>query len=138
MKLSKHKPPSSLAFNMTPMIDIVFLLIIFFMTVSQITRTVDYPLPLPRVTEGDTKTQNASITINLDQEGTMIIGGRKLSTVNTMAAIQQKLTKSGNDPSRVKVQIRVDRNCECGYVTELLENLANLGFTNVRSAVSDN
>ena len=123
---------------MTPMIDIVFLLIIFFMTVSQITRTVDIPLPLPRVTEGDSKTQNASITINLDVEGTLIIGGRKLSMVNTLAAIEQKLEKFGNNPSRVKIQIRVDRNCECGHVTELLENLANLGFTNVRSAVSDN
>ena len=123
---------------MTPMINIVFLLIIFFMTVSQITRTVDIPLPLPRVTEGDSKTQNASITINLDVEGTLIIGGRKLSMVNTLAAIEQKLEKSGNNPSRVKIQIRVDRNCECGHVTELLENLANLGFTNVRSAVSDN
>ena len=120
------------------MIDIVFLLIIFFMTVSQITRTVDHPLPLPRVTEGDTKTLNASVTINLDRDGTMIIGGRKLSSINTMAAIQKRLEKTNNNPSRVKVQIRVDRNCECGHVTELLENLANLGFTNVRSAVSDN
>jgi biopolymer transport protein ExbD len=77
MKLSRKKPPSSLAFNMTPMIDIVFLLIIFFMTVSQITRTIDFPLPLPRVSDSDTSAINSTVTINLDKEGAIIIGGQK-------------------------------------------------------------
>jgi biopolymer transport protein ExbD len=137
MKLSRHKPPSSLAFNMTPMIDIVFLLIIFFMTVSQITRTVDFPLPLPRVTEGDQNSITSSITINLDLAGTLIIGGQKLSLANTLNAIENQLKKSDNNPKRIKIQIRCDRNCESRHVTKLLESLARLGFTNVRSAVAD-
>lgn len=137
MKLSKSKPPSSVSFNMTPMIDIVFLLIIFFMTVSQITRTVDIPLPLPRVTEGDSATRNSTITINLNAEGTILIAGQPLSLQNALAAIESKLEKSGNDPGKIKIQLRCDRNCECRHVSELLESLANIGFLDVRSAVSD-
>ena len=137
MKLSKHRPPSSLAFNMTPMIDIVFLLIIFFMTVSQITRTADYPLPLPRVTEGDSSAKTASVTINLDQEGTLIIGGQTLTMEDALSSIRKMLSKWDNDPTRIKIQIRCDRNCPSRHVTRLFENLAKLGFTNVRSAVSD-
>ena len=41
MKLTRTKRNHGVTFNITPMIDIVFLLIIFFMTVSQITRVVD-------------------------------------------------------------------------------------------------
>ncbi|MFT7634146.1 MAG: biopolymer transport protein ExbD, partial [Mariniblastus sp.] len=93
MKLNRHKPPSSLAFNMTPMIDIVFLLIIFFMTVSQITRTADVPLPLPRVTDGESDKINASITISLDKEGTIIIGSQKLSLAKAMTMVQTNLQK---------------------------------------------
>ena len=137
MKLSRHKPPSSLAFNMTPMIDIVFLLIIFFMTVSQITRTVDYPLPLPRVSDGDQNSITSTITINLDREGNIIIGGQQISWTNTLTAIEKQLKKSDNNPNRIKVQIRCDRNCECRHVTKLFDGLARLGFTNVRSAVAD-
>ena len=137
MKLSRHKPPSSLAFNMTPMIDIVFLLIIFFMTVSQITRNVDFPLPLPRVTEGDQTSITASITINLDQTGTIIIGGQEFTLANTLASIEKQLGKADNNPDRIKIQIRCDRNCECRHVSQLLESLSKLGFTNVRSAVAD-
>lgn len=137
MKLSRHKPPNSLSFNMTPMIDIVFLLIIFFMTVSQITRTVDFPLPLPRVTVGDQDSITSTITINLDREGTIIIGGQESSLTNTLTAIENQLKKSDNNPNRVKIQIRCDRNCECRHVTQLFENLSKLGFTNIRSAVAN-
>ena len=137
MKLSKHRPPSSLAFNMTPMIDIVFLLIIFFMTVSQITRTADYPLPLPRVTEGDSAAKTASITINLDRQGTIIMGGQTLTEEEVLSTVRKLLAKFGNDPERIRIQIRCDRNCPSRHVTELFENLARLGFNNVRSAVTD-
>jgi len=137
MRLSRNKPVSTLTFNMTPMIDIVFLLIIFFMTVSQITRTVDLPLPLPRVTTGDESAQMTSITINLDAEGNMVVGGKQLSMTKTLAAIKLKLDKVANNPRRVKIQIRCDRNCQSKHVTELFQKLANLGFTNVRSAVTD-
>jgi len=137
MKLSRHRPPSSLSFNMTPMIDIVFLLIIFFMTVSQITRTVDIPLPLPRVTDGNQASIQSSITINLDQSGNIIIGGEKLALPNALSAINSELERTGNDPDRIKIQIRCDRNCECRHVTRLFKSLSNLGFTNVRSAVAD-
>ena len=137
MKLNRHKPPSSLAFNMTPMIDIVFLLIIFFMTVSQITRTIDYPLALPKVSDGDQEAISSTITINLDQKGTIIVGGQTLSLKNMLSAVQNNLAKSGNDPAKIKIQIRCDRNCECRHVTALLQSLAKLGFTNVRSAVAD-
>ena len=137
MKLSKSKPQNSVTFNMTPMIDIVFLLIIFFMTVSQITRTVDIPLPLPRVTEGDVETRTSTITINLNAEGTILIAGQSLSLQNALSAIENKLKKSGNDHRKIKIQLRCDRNCECRHVSELLESLANIGFLDVRSAVSD-
>ena len=137
MKLSRSKPPSTLAFNMTPMIDIVFLLIIFFMTVSQITRTVDMPLPLPRVEMGDEAARMTSMTINLDAEGSIIIGEKKLSITKSLAAIKKKLETSGNDPKKVKLQIRCDRHCPSKHVTELFQQLARLGFTNVRSAVTD-
>lgn len=137
MKLSKTKPPAQLAFNMTPMIDIVFLLIIFFMTVSQITPTIDVPMPLPRVIDGGAKAVTASITINLDREGSIVINSQQLSMNKALASIQSKLLASGDDPNRIKIQIRCDRNCESRHVSELLENLATMGFTNVRSAVTD-
>jgi biopolymer transport protein ExbD len=137
MRLSKHRSSGGIGFNMTPMIDIVFLLIIFFMTVSQITRVTDHPLPLPRVTEGDMAPVTATVTINLSEQGEIVIGGNRLSLPNTLTAVTNQLKKVNNDPDRIRIQIRCDRNCECGNVNRLLKQLANLGFQQVRAAVTD-
>lgn len=137
MRLSRKKHSTSLSFNMTPMIDIVFLLIIFFMTVSQITRTVEIPIPLPRVNQGDEQAKSTSMTINLDEQGEIMIAGKMLTMAKALSAIEKKVSDSNNDYRKVKIQIRCHRDCKSKHVTRLFEKLAEMGFTNVRSAVSD-
>lgn len=137
MKLSRSRPYQALSFNMTPMIDIVFLLIIFFMTVSQITRTVDHPVELPRVLEGAAESKTATITINLDEKGSVIVAGKKLSQQEVANALKTRLEKAGNDPDKVRIQIRCDRNCLSKSVNQLVNRLAAMGFQKVRCAVAD-
>jgi biopolymer transport protein ExbD len=122
---------------MTPMIDIVFLLIIFFMTVSQITRTVDHPVSLPRVLEGAAESKTATVTINLDEKGKVIVAGKVLSQQEVIDALRTQLEKMNNDPDRIRIQIRCDRNCQSKYVNKLVNQLASMGFDKVRCAVAD-
>ena len=137
MRLAKSRPSGTIAFNMTPMIDIVFLLIIFFMTVSQITRTVDIPLELPQVAEGSNPTQPSSITINLNAKGEIIVASKKMSVQNVVSTVKKKLEQKNNDPNQIKIQLRCDRNCESRFVNRLVEKLSALGFTQIRTAVAD-
>ncbi len=137
MKLSRKKHFHATSFNMTPMIDIVFLLIIFFMTVSQITRTVDHPIELPRVTEGDVDSQPVTITLNIDQEGAIIVAGKKLAVQDVVRVLNGRLEKMNNDPDRIRIQIRCDRNCLAGSVNRLVNQLSSMGFRKVRCAVAD-
>ena len=137
MKLSRSRPHHTLAFNMTPMIDIVFLLIIFFMTVSQITRTVDHPVELPRVVEGASESKTATVTINLNEKGSVIVAGKVLSQQEVVSALQSQLEKMDNDPDRIRIQIRCDRNCLSKFVNKLVNRLSSMGFKKVRCAVAD-
>ncbi len=137
MRLSRTRRDSSLAFNMTPMIDIVFLLIIFFMTVSQITRTVDHPVDLPIVQQGSDQTRPSTITINLDDKGDIVVGGRELQFNDAIDAVQNQLESKNFDASQIKIQIRCDRDCESRFVNRLVERLAQVGFTQVRVAVAE-
>lgn len=137
MKLSRSKPQHTLAFNMTPMIDIVFLLIIFFMTVSQITRTVDHPVKLPQITEGSSQSITATVTVNLDQQGDLVVAGKSLSLPALAAALQKRLSQANNDPDRIRIEIRCDRRCESKHVNQLVNRFSALGFQKVRCAVSD-
>lgn len=47
MKLNKHDPETDMDMNMTPMIDVVFLLIIFFMVITDLTQQDLEDLQLP-------------------------------------------------------------------------------------------
>ena len=137
MKLTRSRPNSTIAFNMTPMIDIVFLLIIFFMTVSQITRTIDYPLDLPRVPFGGSESEPTTITINLNKDGKIIVGGKSTSVENALAAIRKKLESLNNDPGKIKIHLRCDRECKSRFVNRLTEKLSTMGFTQIRAAIAD-
>ncbi len=136
MRLSKTKRDHSLGIDMTPMIDIVFLLIIFFMTVSQITRVVDQPMSLPNVNYGAGNPTPTTVTINIDHSGALIVSGKRFSLDRTIKTLQNKLTKSANDPSRIKIEIRCDRRCPSRFVNQLISQLSEIGFTQIRAAVS--
>ena len=56
MRLSKKKKSNAIQMDLTPMIDIVFLLIIFFITVTQITKVNNEVLPLPKVLASEEQT----------------------------------------------------------------------------------
>lgn len=137
MKLSRKRAHHALSFNMTPMIDIVFLLIIFFMTVSQITRTVDHPVQLPRVVAGASESKTATVTININQKGAVIVAGKTLTLDEVAKALQSQLKKMDDDPDRIRIQIRCDRNCLSKAVNQLVNRLSKMGFKKVRCAVAD-
>ncbi len=135
MKLSRHRRITRLGINMTPMIDIVFLLIIFFMTVSQITHSLEHPLNLPDIEQGGRSPETISITINLDDEGRLIIAGRQYSLAEALAATQRELERSRQRPARLNILIRGDRDCPGRFVNELVQGLNELGIYQIRLSV---
>ena len=68
MRLTKRRRTTSARINMTPMIDIVFLLIIFFMTVSQVTEVNREQLSLPKQ-PGAEDQKPAILTANFRADG---------------------------------------------------------------------
>lgn len=136
MKLTRTKRIHTVAFNMTPMIDIVFLLIIFFMTVSQITRVVDQPIPLPTVTQGAGSGQPASVTINIVKNGDIVVAGKKYSLDRTIQILNTRIQQSGGDTNKIKIEIRCDKRCSSDHVNRIIERLAGVGFKYVSIAVS--
>ena len=78
MRIPTRTQRTEVGFNMTPMIDVVFLLIIFFMTVTQVSEINKEQLELPQQ-EGSTDQLNSNVTINVDREGQVIISGNRVT-----------------------------------------------------------
>ncbi len=137
MRLKKTKRSHSVVFNLTPLIDIVFLLIIFFMTVSQVTRIVDQPMPLPMVSQGTRDGPVSTMTINLDQRGDIFIAGREFSQPQTITMVQERKKKRESINRRLEIEMRCDRRCPSEHVNQLMEELSRVGVNQVRIAVAE-
>ena len=134
MRLSKHKRSTRAAMNMTPMIDIVFLLIIFFMTVTQVSKINREQVELPKL-KGAEDQKPTTLTVNVDREGEIVVSGNPVTTARLLAIASQELAKVGDDPSRLTVVLRADERGTSRAVNEIVKSLARLQITRVRIAV---
>lgn len=134
MKLNRIRKRADVTFNMTPMIDIVFLLIIFFMTVSQITKVNDEQLELPKES-GVEELDPETYTVNIRRDGTLVISGRSTDISEAVLFISQELAAKGGDPGLIRVLIRCDQNARSDAPNELVRRLVDLGIRQVRVGV---
>lgn len=134
MRLSKRRRATSVHMNMTPMIDVVFQLLIFFMTVSQVSEVSRERLELPRQ-PGTEDQQPAVLTINVNQQGELIIGGIVYELSELIALVADELARLGDDPSRLTVVLRADRRVPSEFVNRTVAALARLDIRKVRIPV---
>ena len=73
MRLNKSAKRQSLKPNMTPMIDVTFLLLIFFISVNQITEANNEPVELPKL-QGSNDLQPSVLTVNVMEDGQTVVG----------------------------------------------------------------
>jgi biopolymer transport protein ExbD len=135
MRLSKSRGSPILGMNLTPMIDIVFLLIIFFITASQITPLVNFPVSLPQVLEPGDAPRLLPATINIDRDGNYIIAGKPFELEQVIAWLQTLVRDSLAQGQQLRVLIRSDRNASSVHVNRLIPRLTEIGVREVKFSV---
>lgn len=134
------KPPSmtrsrSVSFNVTSLIDIVFLLIIFFLVASHVARSEAVePVDLPEVTDpaGDEEETPLRIVITVMDDRTMWVGGREVLLPQVEQLVLSAAQESGN---KVEVRIRADQAATYQEIEPILLACAQFGVTRVGFAV---
>ncbi|MCH2398876.1 MAG: biopolymer transporter ExbD [Pirellulales bacterium] len=119
---------------MTPMIDIVFLLLIFFMTVTQASRIKEEQLELPQQ-EGSRDKETSSLTINIRQDGQLVMLGRVLQLDRLLTLVNEELARVDNDPRRINIELRVDQRGESRAANQIARSLETLNIKRVSFAV---
>jgi biopolymer transport protein ExbD len=135
MRLAARHSVSTLGFNMTSMVDIVFLLIIFFMAVSQFNRNADSQLLLTEVEEGGTKFESSFI-INIDSKQRFLLRGEPVTLEQLTQRVQQEIRSSGRSAEQMVVRIRCDRQQDSARLNQLMERLSSLGIVEIQLAVN--
>ena len=133
----RRKP---LGFNMTPMIDVVFLLIIFFLVSSHLVKQeAQLPLKLPHAESGPTAKDDEGqrVIINVLPDGRILLAGSAVSReqLQQRLAAQQEIYRHQNERDDLEVRIRSDRAVAYTHVEPILLACARAGIWNVTFAV---
>lgn len=119
--------------NLTPLIDVVFLLLIFFMVTTSFTRETQIQLELPKADVEKMENDPEIIEISIDKEGRMFLNGKSLinAQVETLKkAISPILANNKNIP----VVISADANTPYQSVVSAMDATSQLGITNLKMA----
>jgi biopolymer transport protein ExbD len=133
MRLAKRRG-TRLEINMTPMIDVTFLLLIFFMTVNQVSKSQREQVALPQLA-GTQDQSEQSLVVNVDRAGQIVVSANPVSLPDFVGLVSAELAKVENDPTRLTVLLRADRNGNCRTVNEIITTLVRLNVHRVRVAV---
>lgn len=109
--------------NLTPMIDCVFLLLIFFLVATRFEELErEMPIVLPQASEAMPLTlKPKELFVNIDREGHYIVRAQQLSSAELLALFKQA---AAANPGRQTVIIRADKRCVWEHVVEVM-NLCN-------------
>lgn len=110
---------------MAPMIDMVFLLLVFFMTVASVAksqRTVELDLPESEESKIPEDASGRGI-LSVDAEGLYYIGDQ----VRTLEAIKESISARIRQDPELQIQVRADRTTEYAAVQKLLKAAAESG-----------
>lgn len=119
MPLTAHENSSGPAIDLTPIIDMVFLLLIFFLvatTFHQTEREMKIALPAA-ASAGPISAALKEIVINVDAEGRIIVAGRAMEPEALRALVSQAVAANPEQ----KVTVRGDRATAYANVVRVLD-----------------
>ena len=129
MKL-RRKDEDEIAIDMSPMIDMVFLLLIFFIVASAVIKVEPVPIEIPSAVYAkvpEDETGRAMIT--LTAEGLMYVGPAQ--TLVTLDELQEWLGLELDADAEIRILIRADGMVEYRDTEEIMEACAEVGASDM-------
>lgn len=125
-----HKKKRHVDLNVTPMVDVLFLLLIFFSLTSTFKRAGELELQLPESTTARRTDRGAAeqpVDLVLTEKGTLLVDGT-LTTFDDLPTALESLHE--RQPDR-KVTIDAEEGARHGEVIRLLDAVRTAGFAGV-------
>ncbi|MFN3712901.1 MAG: ExbD/TolR family protein [Alcanivoracaceae bacterium] len=120
----------SVEVNLTPLIDVVFLLLIFFMVSTTFTRETRLSVLLPEAEGVAPVVELRMIEVSIGADGIYMINGERLarSDRDTLRAVLLPLSQQGTE---VPFVIVADANATHQAVVTVMDVAGRLGFVNL-------
>jgi len=121
--------------NMTSLIDVVFLLLIFFMVTTTFEKQAKLKIELPEASEKIQNQTKDQLIISISQKGNIYLNNNELLN-SQYASIASSLKRMIKDDEKPAIVIRADANAAHKHVVTVMDVLADMGFTSVSIATT--
>jgi len=134
MKFNSPSSDEEAAINLTPLIDVVFLLLIFFMVSTTFDTTSQLKIKLPEASENKTTSAVKPLYLMIDAKGRFFINARELSSQKSEALLfaLQSVVKGSNIP----IVIQSDAGSPVQSLVTAMDVVARLGLSKVSIATT--
>ncbi|MDC7218674.1 MAG: biopolymer transporter ExbD [Spirochaetales bacterium] len=124
LNLNKYRREDDESMNLMPLIDVIFILLVFFMITARFQNSA-IPLNLPRANSGVQEEKPAILTVN--ENKTMDLDGIPVNEEGLEAALMNLV--AGRD--EVQLSLACDRDLPFGFVVFLLDTAKIAGIENI-------
>lgn len=117
MKIEEHRSKHVFE-NMLPLVNVVFLLLIFFMVAGAFNKPELFNIDAPKA-QSELAAERKILTILMNQDGQLAVNDLQISKEALTETVQQFITTN----KHTKVQLKADANSKAVIIVELMELL---------------
>jgi len=136
MNLRPGHKEESVEVNLTPLIDVVFLLLIFFMVSTTFDRHAKLEVSLPESSAKLTQQKNDPLVLSIDAKGNYFLNDRQIVN-QSLDTLKQALKRMIGDESLIKdtaLVLKADANTPHQSVVRAMDAASQLGLTKLSIA----
>lgn len=123
MKFKESSKDKGLEINLTPLIDVVFLLLIFFMVSTTFVYTNSLKVNLPKAKGESVETQK-NVNVSITKTGGLLVNGKEVSKI----AFKSKIKNLYSENPNATVIIQADKDSKHGDVVFVMDESKKAGF----------
>jgi len=116
--------------NLTPLIDVVFLLLIFFMVSTTFTRETQLNIDLPEATGKLAEAAELQVEILIGEDGTYRVNGQRLVDTQ-MRTLQAAIYKISSGDTTLPLIITADAQAAHQSVVRAMDAAGQMGFVHL-------
>ncbi len=119
--------------NITPLIDVVFLLLIFFMVSTTFERESEIEIVLPQAAANVAPADDFALEVTVDAEGTFYVNGKRVinAKIETLKKAMQEMAGERKDPPII---LSADAQTPHQAVITVMDAARQLGFVRLNFA----
>lgn len=136
MNLRPNREKDQLDVNITPLIDVVFLLLIFFMVSTTFDRQAQLKVQLPEASAKTEQSVSDTIVLAIDAKGQYYINDKQLVNT-TKKTLIQALIKTMDNNKELPLVLKADAKTPHQAVVTAMDAAAKVGLTRLSIATME-